>query len=64
MSAKSLAKRLVEISARGGSKANTKELMKRWTGFLNEKIRRSLAKKHVDFDDRLINNKHSMIMRV
>ena len=38
MSAKSLAKRLVEISARGGSKANTKELMKRWTGFLNEKV--------------------------
>eukprot|EP00938_MAST-03A_sp_MAST-3A-sp1_P002835 g2835.t1 len=37
MSAKSLAKRLVEISSRGGSKANTKELMKRWTGFLTEK---------------------------
>ena len=44
MSAKSLAKRLVEISARGGSKANTKELMKRWTGFLNEKVRRSREK--------------------
>ena len=63
MSAKSLAKRLVEISSRGGSKANTKELMKRWTGFLNEKVRRSLAKKRRRPTDAK-SHKNSMIMRV
>ena len=51
MSAKSLAKRLVEISARGGSKANTKELMKRWTGFLNEKVT-SLSREKTSTTDR------------
>ena len=40
MSAKSLAKRFLDISSRGGVKANTKELMKRWTVFVEEKVRK------------------------
>ena len=49
-SAKSLGKRFLEISKRGGSKANTKELMKRWNTFVSEKV--TLCSFHIFFPRR------------